>query len=140
MTFLATPGPLLRQVGVIDFAPVDYGHEELAFAVDGEADEVSTFSAGAVFEEGDDALAPETIRFMPRPFFAKGRFIKKVVSWDAATHRWRSRLRSPRSDFRAEGSLWEPRRLRMNSGVKMFPDSTQSPRTPSSSHQSKVGT
>src|SRR6266849_5292459 len=84
--------------GVVHFAPIDHAHEQLAFALGGAREEfLDVGGAGAILEKGHDSAGVENDSF----------------------HSSRSRLRSACRTFRADGSpLREPRRLRMNSGVR----------------------
>jgi hypothetical protein len=83
--------------GIVDLTPIHNGHEQLAFPIDGQSDQVfDFFGAGAVFEKGDEGAGVE----------------------DNTFHSSRSRFRSSRRYLRADGSpRSEPRRLRINSGV-----------------------
>jgi hypothetical protein len=53
--FAGDAGAVGATRGGVDFAPVDYGHEELAFAGNAEMEEfLDLAGAGANFEEGDE--------------------------------------------------------------------------------------
>src|SRR5271169_1988550 len=92
------PGSLHTPRGVVHFAPIHHGHEQLALAFDAQTKQILDFIG-------------------PRPIFKEGH--QRAGIEDGALHNLRSRLRSSSRAFRADGSpLREPRRLRMNSGVR----------------------
>ena len=62
--FAGDAGAMGAPGGVVDFAPVDDGHEQLAFASDAEMDDFLDFvRAGTVFEEGHEGAGVEDDSF-----------------------------------------------------------------------------
>src|SRR6516164_1918890 len=91
-------GSLRTPRGVVHFAPIHHGHEQLALAFDAQADQILDFIG-------------------PRPVFKESH--QRAGIEDGALHNLRSRLRSATRALSADGPpLREPRRLRMNSGVR----------------------
>src|SRR5271165_1500948 len=95
---LRDPGPLRTPGGVVHFAPIHHGHKQLALAFDAQTNQILDF-------------------IRPRSIFKESH--QRAGIEDGALHNLRSRLRSFIRAFSADGSpLREPRRLRMNSGVR----------------------
>jgi hypothetical protein len=62
--FAGDAGAMGAPSGIVDFAPVDNGHQQVASAGDGEMDEVLNFvRAGTIFEEGHESARVENDPF-----------------------------------------------------------------------------
>src|SRR5260370_3623494 len=125
--FACDAGALGPPGGVVHFAPIHHGHEQLAFAFDAQANQfLDLLSTGAVFEEGHERAGVEDSAFHSSDHvMVRG------------GHSSRSRFLSSRRALRADGSpLSDPRRLRMNSAergcrISRFSCSRKAPWVPS---------
>src|SRR6266581_5310820 len=106
-------GALGAPRGVIHFAPIHHGHQQLALAFDAQANQIlDLVRAGTVFKEGHQGAGVKD-----DTFHSSGRVMNSRRF--RAPQSSRSRLRSSSRALRADGSpLSEPRRLRINAAVR----------------------